>query len=95
MPFGMVSGVGQGICALDGGGDRRRKGAVLGVNFGHPIVTNGEFVALLCESDALFSNYSEDLLLQLCMTRLQSYYGPLLRLQRPASLSHSNSLFVQ
>ena len=27
-----------------------------GVNFGHPIVTNGDFVAYLCESDALFPN---------------------------------------
>jgi len=30
---------------------------------GRPIVTNGDFVAHLCESDALFSNYFEDLLL--------------------------------
>jgi len=29
---------------------------------GRPIVTNGDFVAHLCESDALFSNYFEDLL---------------------------------
>jgi len=30
---------------LDWGGDRRREAAVLGVNFGRPIVTNGDFVA--------------------------------------------------
>jgi len=30
---------------LDGGGYRRREGAVLGVNLGHPTVTNGDFVA--------------------------------------------------
>jgi len=29
------------------GGDRRREGAVLGVNVGHPIVINGDFVAYL------------------------------------------------
>jgi len=41
MPFGMVSGVGRGMGILDGSGDRRRRGAVLGVNVGHPIATNG------------------------------------------------------
>ena len=30
----------------------------MGVNVGRPIVTNGDFDALLCESDALFPNYS-------------------------------------
>ena len=39
--------------------------AVLGVNFGRPIVTNEAFVSLLCESDALFSNYFEGLLYML------------------------------
>jgi len=42
MPFGMVSGVGRGMGALDAGGDRRREGAVLGVNLERPIVTNGD-----------------------------------------------------
>ena len=32
MLFGMVSGVGQMMGVLDGDGDRRREGAVLGVN---------------------------------------------------------------
>ena len=45
MPFGVVSGVGLGMGVLDFGGDRRREGAVLGVNLGRPIVTNGAFVA--------------------------------------------------
>jgi len=45
MPLGMVSGVGRGIGVLDGGGDRRREGAVLGMNLGHPIVTNEDCVA--------------------------------------------------
>jgi len=45
MPFGMVSGVGREMGVLDGGGDRRREGAVLGVNLGRSIVSNGEFVA--------------------------------------------------
>jgi len=40
-----VSGVGLGMGVLDFGGDRRREGAVLGVNLGRPIVTNGAFVA--------------------------------------------------
>jgi len=39
------------------------EGAVLGVNLGRPIVTNRDFVAELCDSDALFPNYfGEDLL---------------------------------
>jgi len=41
MSFGTVSGVGRGMGVLDGGGNRRREEAVLGVNVGHPIVTNG------------------------------------------------------
>jgi len=41
MPFGVVNKVGRGMGALDGGGDRRRRRAVLGVNAGDPIVTNG------------------------------------------------------
>ena len=41
MPFGVMSGVGRGTGVLDGGGDRRRGRAVLGVNVGNPIVTNG------------------------------------------------------
>jgi len=45
MPFGVVSGIGRGMGVLDGGGDRRREGTVLGVNLGRPIVTNGVFVA--------------------------------------------------
>ena len=48
MPFEMVSGVGLGMGVLDFGGDRlivKGEGAVLGVNFGRPIVTNREFVA--------------------------------------------------
>ena len=56
MPFGVMSGVGRGIGVLDGGGDRRRGMAVLGVDLGRPIVTNGAFVT------RLFSNYFEDLL---------------------------------
>ena len=45
MPFGVVSGVGRGMGILDGGGYRRWEWAVLGVNVGHPTVTNGDFVA--------------------------------------------------
>jgi len=43
MPFGVVSGVGLGMSVLDFGGDRRRGRGSFGVNFGHPIVTNGAF----------------------------------------------------
>ena len=43
MPFVVVSGVGRGIGALDGGDDRRRGRDSLGVNLGRPTVTNGAF----------------------------------------------------
>ena len=59
MPYGVVSGVGQGMDVLDMGGDRRRRRGSFEVNLGSPIVTNGEFVAQLCASDALFPNYSQ------------------------------------
>ena len=41
MPFGVVNGIGRGMGVLDGGGDHGRGRAVLRVNVGHPIVTNG------------------------------------------------------
>jgi len=50
MPFGMVSGVGLGIGVLGGSSDRRKGRDIFGVNLGRPIVTNGDFVAWLCES---------------------------------------------
>jgi len=50
VPFGVVRGVGRGMGVLDFGSDRQREGAVLGVNLRRPIVTNGDFVALLCRS---------------------------------------------
>ena len=42
MPLGMVSGVDRGM-GVSEGRDRRREGAILGVNWGRPIVTNGDF----------------------------------------------------
>jgi len=45
MLFGMVSRVGQGMGILDGGGDRQRGRSSFRVNLGHPIVTNGDFLA--------------------------------------------------
>ena len=40
MLFRMVSGVGRGMGALDGGGDRRTgKGQFWGVNLGRPVVS--------------------------------------------------------
>ena len=48
---------------LDRGGDRRMGRGSFGVNVGRPIKTNGDFVAQLCKSDALFPNdFGEDLL---------------------------------
>jgi len=44
MPFVVVSGVVRGMGVLDGDGDRRREGAVLRMNLGRPIVTNGDFI---------------------------------------------------
>ena len=41
MLFTVVCGMGRGMGVLDGSGDRRREGAVLVVNVGHPIVSNG------------------------------------------------------
>jgi len=50
-----------------------REGAVLGLNFGRPIVSNGDFVAWLCESDMLFPNYfGKDLLNMKDFSRLQA-----------------------
>jgi len=61
MPFGVVSGIGRGMGVLGGGGDHRREWAVLWVNFGCLIVTNGAFAT------QLFSKYCEDLLLLLLL----------------------------
>jgi len=49
MPFGLVSRVGRGIGELNGGGDRRRDWAVLGVNVEHPNVSNEDCcIVILC-----------------------------------------------
>ena len=45
MPFGMVSGVGREMGVLDWIVIVQGEGAVLGVNLGRLIVTNGDFVA--------------------------------------------------
>ena len=42
MPFGMVSGVGRGMGVLDSVVIVEVEGAVLGVNLGRPIVTDGD-----------------------------------------------------
>jgi len=47
MQFGMVSGVGRGMGVLDRVVTVEGEGAV---NLGHPILTNGDFVAQLCRS---------------------------------------------
>jgi len=41
----MVSGTGRGMGVLDEGGDRQRGRDSFWGNVGHPIVTNGDFVA--------------------------------------------------
>jgi len=45
MPFGVVSGVGQGMGVFDGVGYRQRGRGSLGMNVRRPTVTNGAFVA--------------------------------------------------
>jgi len=52
MAFGMVSGVGRGMGILDGVVIVEEEGAVLGLNLGHTILTNGDFAT------QLFQNYS-------------------------------------
>jgi len=44
MPFGVVSEVGRGMSVVDGDRDRRRENGILGVNVGHPTVTNADSV---------------------------------------------------
>jgi len=44
MPFEVTRGVGQGMGVLDGAETVEREGAVLRINVGHPILTNGNFV---------------------------------------------------
>jgi len=57
MPLGMVNGVGRGMGVLDGVVIIEGERAVLGVNFGHPIVTDGD------SATRLFPNYfGQDLL---------------------------------
>jgi len=59
MPAGVVSGVGRGMGALAEAGDRPRGRGNFGMNLGSPIVTSGDFVALviLCREEWFFSNY--------------------------------------
>jgi len=45
MPSGVVSGVSRGMGVLDEGGDHQRGRGNCGGKYGHPIVTNGDFIA--------------------------------------------------
>jgi len=45
MPFGVVSGVGRGMGVLDRVVIVKGEAAVLGLNVGRPMETNGDFVA--------------------------------------------------
>ena len=47
MPSGVSSGVGRGMGVIDGVVIVEEEGAVLGVNLGRPIVTNGAFASAL------------------------------------------------
>jgi len=60
-----VNGVGRGMAVWNGGCDRRRGRDSFGVNFGRPIVTDGDFVAYIVvrERRALPKLVWEDLLL--------------------------------
>jgi len=49
MPFGMVSAVDRGMGVLDGDVYRRKKGAVLGVNLGRPVVIIGPLLRSCAE----------------------------------------------
>ena len=50
MLFKVVSRVGPWICSVDGGRDRPTEKGNFWVDMGWPIVTNGEYVALLREN---------------------------------------------
>jgi len=52
MPFGVVSGIGRGMGVLDGVVIVEGEGAVLVVNLGRHIVTNGDFVEYVRERRA-------------------------------------------
>jgi len=51
MLFGMVGRVGPRMCTADGSVDcPMEMGSFFGGDMGLPVVTNGEFVTLLCEN---------------------------------------------
>jgi len=50
MPFGVVGQLGIKIRQVIGTGDCPTARDNYGVDIGHPIVTNGDFVAYLCKS---------------------------------------------
>jgi len=55
MPFDVMCGVGRGMGALDGGGDRRKGRDSLGVNLGRPVVTNDAALPkLLCAASVMY-----------------------------------------
>jgi len=44
-PFGIVGRLSPRMMKVDRGGDRPREWSILGVDMGHPIVSNGDFMA--------------------------------------------------
>ena len=51
MPFGIIGRTGPGMRQVAGLGDR--EGVLLGANLGRAIVTNGDFIAYVCNSAAM------------------------------------------
>ena len=69
------------------------EGAVLGVILGRPIVTKGDFVAHVCESDALFpNNFGENFLemYQIVIFSIQPNTNTLTDLERHVTLFTCN-----
>ena len=52
MPFGIIARTGPGMRCVVEFGDRSPEGVLLGANFGRAIVTNGDFMAYLCNNAA-------------------------------------------
>ena len=56
MPFGIIGRTGPGMRQVVGFGDQFTEGVLLGANLGRTVVTNGDFMAYVLDSTALFPN---------------------------------------
>ena len=52
MPFGIIGRTGPGMRQVVGFGDCLREWVLLGANLGRAIVTNGDFMAYVCDCAA-------------------------------------------